>query len=152
MALLERYYCDRCENVWETIHTLHSVGPFHSAEFAERVTLFCSGCQLSVSFPRRVERNVWEKWYASFMQGGGSSVRFVDELACQLHAQLSARPHYAVATLAPPATRCGSCSNEMTNDGEQTARCPKCGNLKAKWLGCVGFASIVPSSGMREFD
>lgn len=128
-----RVTCPDCGHEWSGVETSYRFGPSTSSEEAAAGggfrSWFCPRCYYRVYIPRRIERNVWRKWYAAFQAGPDAEYQFLRKVAAKLDALLANGGWYVPLGVELNAVDCPGCSQPF-HESHATAPdrlvCPRC--------------------------
>ena len=128
-----RVTCPDCRRDWEGTETRYRFGPWSRLEYPAVAdgfrSWFCPRCYVRLDLPRTIERNVWRRWYATFLAGPDAEFAFLRDVAATLDAALSRGPYYTPLPVDLEPIDCPGCHQrfeESVASAPDRLVCPHC--------------------------
>ena len=134
--------CPDCGREWDGSEKWFLFGPWSRLEYPVIDdgfrSWFCSRCNFRVYIPRTIERTIWRRWYAVFLDAPASESPLLRGIAVKLDEALSGGRYYTPLPVALEPVDCPGCQGPFEVDGVGTLDqlvCPDCGRREAIVVG-----------------
>jgi DNA-directed RNA polymerase subunit RPC12/RpoP len=134
--------CPDCGREWNGAETYFRFGPWSLLEYPAIDdgfrSWFCPRCNFRIYIPRTIERSVWHRWYAAFLNGPDGGDPFLRSVGAKLDEVLSDGRYYTPLPVALRPVDCPECQRPFELNGVGALDrlvCPHCGGRGALLVG-----------------